>query len=96
MSEYWFYHCKTCKVDCDEDFNHGDEALLNLLDFHPEIEAFKKRLPRAIEIDVSIMGTNAVRHACFLEEHAGHEVVVMSEYRRYYTKDGNLHERDPK
>ena len=94
MSEYWYLHCKDCNESCrDEDYNHGDDALLGYLKLIPTITEFEGKLPQSIDIDINIQGKNAYQTVRFARDHKTHNIVVMSELGRFYTMDGVLHEK---
>jgi len=88
MSEYWGLYCKTCDKSTDHEFNHGEEILRSLVKATPHLKA-------AFDIDTSgyfefhLMGHNWSDVTGFaLEEHAGHELELESEYGNRETIEG--------
>jgi hypothetical protein len=91
MSTYWFFYCPKCKTRCEQEFNHGDSALLQLLSNAALIKDLQAKLDR-VDLDIRVQGDNSYETVQFLKDHEDHEVIVMNEYGEYY-KDGVLHEK---
>ncbi len=91
MSEYWTLKCNTCNIECEERVNHLEKVLLNVLQLSNEFKKIKDAdSMNYIEIHVMSHGTQFVD---FIVEHYGHDIVVMSEYEDYITKDGIKHKK---
>ena len=92
MSEYWRLKCNTCDSETGESANHLDNVLLTVLQ---NSENFKKirnsDLTGYIEFEVMAHGSEFIDFAII---HCGHDVIVLSEYGDYITKDGIKHKKE--
>lgn len=92
MSTYWTFKCNTCNDKCEDSGNHIDKVLLAVLkvsDCYKKIR--ESDVPgRYLEFGIMCHSSELIE---FVIEHCGHDVIVLSEYGDYYTKDGVFFKR---
>jgi hypothetical protein len=76
MSTNWGYRCKSCDEESAYWFNHGQDALNEIVENWSHIVALEKS--RWVEVDILRGRTAEIIN--FLDEHAGHDLILASEY----------------
>lgn len=76
MSQYWFYHCKTCDKS-SEQVNHGKEVLLKIVDHADCFVCLTDHFDVSIDIYEGYGSGSAVS---FMVEHRSHELEIACEY----------------
>lgn len=91
MSEYWSIKCNTCNIITDESANHLSSVLLNVMNHSND---FKRIMESDTDgyIELGIMGHSS-EFIDFVAEHDGHDMIILSEYGDYITKDGIKHKK---
>jgi len=91
MSKYWSIKCNDCHIRSEESANHLSSVLLNIMNHSNN---FKRIKDSDIDgyIELGIMGHGS-EFIDFVVEHDGHDMIVLSEYEDYITKDGVKHKK---
>ena len=94
MSEYWTFRCNTCNIRCNENANRISSVLLNIL---KNTDNFKQIRDSDVDgyIEFGIM-THSPELIDFVIEHYAHNVIVLSEYGNYITRNGVKYNKDNK
>ncbi len=92
MSTYWTYKCNTCNVECGERGNRIDKVLLDILKMSDHFKQIRDADSKGY-IEFRIIG-NHPDLIEFIIEHYTHDIIVLSEYGDYITKDGVEHKKD--
>jgi hypothetical protein len=81
VSKRWYYYCADCDVQSEDGLNHGEEMLIHF--------AIAWKLIRSHEPPLSTVsitcdaGYASLDMSIFLEEHAAHDMCLISEYGGY-------------
>jgi len=94
MSEYWTFKCNTCNAKCNDIASNHSSVLLDVLKMSDHLKKIKELdTQNYLKIEIMLHSTQFID---FVIEHNNHDVIVISEYGRYVTKDGITHEKDDK
>ncbi len=91
MSEYWSIKCNDCNIRTEESANHLDSVLLNIMNHSNDFKRIRDSDTDGY-IQIGIMG-HEPEFIDFVMEHDGHDMIVLSEYGDYITKDGVKHKK---
>ena len=94
MSTNWTYKCNTCKVECEECGNRIDKVLLDILKMSDSFKQIRDADTTGY-IEFGIIG-HQPELIEFIIEHHKHDIVILSEYGDYITKDGTKYDKDNK
>lgn len=75
MSTYYGYRCRTCNLDSERPFNHGEDCLREAYDVRKEIAAIRQCW--SLEIAFMGYGGNCLE---FLITHSEHDLCIYNEY----------------
>ncbi len=91
MSEYWSIKCNICNIITEENANHLSSVLLNIMNHSNDFKRIKDSdTDGYFELGILGHGTEFID---FVIEHDGHDMIVLSEYGDYITKDGVKHKK---
>lgn len=82
MGVNWKLKCKTCNVEMDESWNHGEEALAEFL---TAWEWYVKQ--DFLHIEMNMLGDTSRDCNVFMENHSNHEIQIVSERGWIFTKE---------
>lgn len=83
MSNRWDLHCVRCGAGAGIGWNHGDDALAEMLPHLKglaDLARLMRVLPSRVEVTVRCGFGEGSPDMDFFVEHEGHPIVVMSEY----------------
>lgn len=78
MSNHWDLRCTTCDVDCDLDWNHGGQAIQELIPLLPSLRAARSALRI---VDDHAYATQLPWGVIdFADRHYDHDLIAVDEY----------------
>lgn len=96
MSASWSLCCETCQ-EYSESYDQGKDMLKEVVRAWPQIKALLS-VPALFYVDVYVGGASCSDAFSFLDEHAGHTLVLESEYGRKESldesRDGQYYRHD--
>lgn len=75
MSEYWSFYCITCRHECEDSVNHGEDRLRKIWHHREAV----RQLVNA-DADLEVTTYMGAAHISFVAWHADHHVQLRSEY----------------